>query len=262
MEESRGLRRPRLRVRIAPWTPVRIRRVGRAARHRTANAARPSGRAGSTPALSANVTRGRSSTAEPLASTQTMRVRLPLPAPCCLRLLARIPAFQAGGTGSIPVGSANSMVRRETGLVPRRLTAGHCTLNAGIVVRIHAGEPAEFRSLRNLPCSAGVAQRPERRSHTAKVGCSNQPAGTSNIPAVVQWSERLIVAQVADGSTPSPGTIARLPVRARRSREPCRRAAEADGWSVDGRRPAGAGRRAPGAGECQAILPYGGVAQR
>ena len=55
--------------------------------------------------------RGCSSKAEPLASTQKMRVRFSPSAPpafakCCLRLLARIPAFQAGETGSIPVGSA------------------------------------------------------------------------------------------------------------------------------------------------------------
>jgi hypothetical protein len=113
-----------------------------------------------------------------------MRVRFSPSAPlvfvkCCLRLLARIPAFQAGETGSIPVGSAISL--------PLRLTAGCRTLNAVIVVRIHEGERR---------CSSAE----ERRSHTAKGGCSNQPTGTNFeselIPAVVQWSERLNVNQV------------------------------------------------------------------
>jgi hypothetical protein len=39
---------------LNPSAITKIRRVGRAARHRGANATRPSGRAGSTPALSAN----------------------------------------------------------------------------------------------------------------------------------------------------------------------------------------------------------------
>jgi hypothetical protein len=60
-------------------------------------------------------------------------------------------------------------------------------LNAAIVVRIHEGERR---------CSSAE----ERRSHTAKGGCSNQPTGTNFeselIPAVVQWSERLNVNQV------------------------------------------------------------------
>src|SRR5258705_7509164 len=42
------------------------------------------------------------------------------------------------------------------------------------------------------PCRCSSAE--ERRSHTAKVGCSNQPTGTN--PAVVQWPERLNVTQV------------------------------------------------------------------
>ena len=82
--------------------------------------------------------------------------------------------------------------------LPLRLTAGRRTLNAAIVVRIHEGERR---------CSSAE----ERRSHTAKGGCSNQPTGTNReswlIPAVVQWSERLNVNQEAGGSTPSPGTI-------------------------------------------------------
>ena len=80
--------------------------------------------------------------------------------------------------------------------VPLRLTAGCRTLNAVIVVRIHEGEPMHSQN------HAGVAQRQEQRSHTAKVGCSNQPTGTNFLapifwtnPAVVQWPERLIVAQ-------------------------------------------------------------------
>jgi hypothetical protein len=40
------------------------------------------------------------------------------------------------------------------------------------VVRIHEGEPLFHNH-------AGVAQRQEQRSHTAKVGCSNQPIGTN-----------------------------------------------------------------------------------
>jgi hypothetical protein len=100
MDQSGGVRSLRLRVRIAPWTPNRQchfekRRVGRAARHRGANAARPSGRAGSTPALSTNrlarlffddhdaITHG------------------------SLRLVARIAAFQAAEDGSKPSGSTN-----------------------------------------------------------------------------------------------------------------------------------------------------------
>ena len=54
----------------------------------------------------------------------------------------------------------------------------------------------------SLQCRCSSAA--EQRSHTAKVGCSNQPTGT--IPAVVQWPERLNVAQEVDGSIPSPGT--------------------------------------------------------
>ena len=55
---------------------------------------------------------------------------------------------------------------REDDFLPLRLTAGCRTLNAAIVVRIHEGERR---------CSSAE----ERRSHTAKVGCSNQPTGTN-----------------------------------------------------------------------------------
>jgi hypothetical protein len=97
--------------------------------------------------------------------------------------------FKRDGRGSNPLGRTISL--------PLRLTAGRRTLNAAIVVRIHEGERR---------CSSAE----ERRSHTAKGGCSNQPTGTNFeselIPAVVQWSERLNVNQEVGGSTPSPGT--------------------------------------------------------
>ena len=79
---------------------VHKRMVGRAARQRGANASRPSGRAGSTPAPSAIIAGaqpcrrhafsmtprpcargGHSSVAEPLSTKQTTRVRFSLPAP-------------------------------------------------------------------------------------------------------------------------------------------------------------------------------------
>jgi hypothetical protein len=94
------------------------------------------------------------------------------------------PAFQAVRRG---------FKSRRQDQFPLRLTAGHCTLNAGIVVRAKTSR-----------CSSAE----ERRSHTAKVGCSNQPTGT--IPAVVQRSERLNVNQEVGGSTPPPGTTKSL----------------------------------------------------
>ena len=109
--------------------------------------------------------RGRSSTVEPLASTQKMRVRFPLPAPACLRLAAQDSRLSSGTTRvQIPQAGPNPpslKLRRanrqpvearsaKIGFVPLRLTAGCRTLNAAIVVRIHEGEPTR---------NAGVAQR-------------------------------------------------------------------------------------------------------
>ena len=116
-----------VRVRLRPRAPLpapqarcddkgNVWRVGRAARHRTANAARPSGRAGSTPALSASFRdaqlgahlNGRAADFDPENAV--------------------ISAVRAGpGCGA--------------GAFPLRLTAGRRTLNAAIVVRIHEGEP-------------------------------------------------------------------------------------------------------------------------
>ena len=73
-------------------------------------------------------------------------------------------SFAIGVRGHSP--SAEPPPSREDDFLPLRLTAGCRTLNAAIVVRIHEGERR---------CSSAE----ERRSHTAKVGCSNQPTGTN-----------------------------------------------------------------------------------
>jgi hypothetical protein len=81
-------------------------------------------------------TGGRSTKAEPLASTQKIGVRFPLPAPIFLFSRRRL-SDQDAGPSNRKVG-----VRiPSAGPFPLRLTAGRCTLNAEIVVRIHEGEP-------------------------------------------------------------------------------------------------------------------------
>src|SRR5262245_40656890 len=68
-----------------------------------------------------------------------------------LRLLARIADFHPAEDGSKPSGSTSAQTRTlqdsvNFGIeqfVPLRLTAGHCTLDAEIVVRIHEGEPTQ-----------------------------------------------------------------------------------------------------------------------
>jgi hypothetical protein len=89
-------------VRLTPRAPLRM--VGRAARQRGANASRPSGRAGSTPAPSAILSCGRSSMAEPLPSKQKTRVRFSLPAPTSPRSSSGRGhrSFKSDGAGSNP----------------------------------------------------------------------------------------------------------------------------------------------------------------
>ncbi len=124
-------------------------RVGRAARHRSANAARPSGRAGSTPALSANASQGKPNNAG-VAQWQSHWLpprrrgfdsRCPLHAP-------RIMLPSSSGPGSPPFKRTTRVQIPQAAPLkpfPLRLTAGCRTLNAAIVVRIHEGEPLPFR---------------------------------------------------------------------------------------------------------------------
>jgi hypothetical protein len=143
---------------------------------------------------------GRSSTAEPLVSTQKMRVRFPLPAPiprsCCLRLAAQDPRPSSGQRGFKSRRQRHSSALQP---FPLRPTAGCRTLNAAIVVRIHEGEPLSVRRLPPEHCTPG------RRSSAVRAALSygegrlfkstrrHQCGGS--VPAVVQRRERLNVAR-------------------------------------------------------------------
>ena len=100
-----------------------------------------------------------------------------------------------GRAGSIPALSAKNFAALRAHLdgrkapFPLRPTAGHCTLNAEIVVRIHEGEPTRFvvpprdararrdrcvSHRRGSPMHAGVAQRQSsaliRRRSAVRIG--------------------------------------------------------------------------------------------
>ncbi len=109
-----------MRVRVLPRAPQNAkRRVGRAERHRTANAARPSGRAGSTPVPSTNAGKQDHPWRLDIATNPTR-----LSSTAC-----EIPAALVGARDRVRHGVACAMLRsidwrRRTKRAPRNATRG------------------------------------------------------------------------------------------------------------------------------------------
>src|SRR5262249_26243598 len=89
-----------------------------------------------------------------------------------------LPSSSGSRTAAFQAVRRGCKSRRQDQNFPLRPTTGWRTLNAAIVVRIKEGGAKTACRLRALGPNCRCSSAVERRSHTAKVGCSNQSSGT------------------------------------------------------------------------------------